>query len=238
MPSGFKVVQFDAPDASIRICGRIGVAPVTPLARLNDLVGDDVEGVTLLGGEPFDQAASLAQFAALVRSRGLSVMTFTGFTLEELRRSSDRSVRPYSTRLTCSLMVDSKKDNVDVMRPWVDRETSGSTHSPLAMSPWLNDLEPGLVSDQLEVRVSTDGTVRVNGWATDQRSSDASPWARHPSSLAAVTSLLASEAGLIGRLQLVLVRMMWGSCRTACIDSVCMAIPVGEPAVGNGGSDD
>lgn len=44
-----------------------------------------VEGVTLLGGEPFAQAEALAPFAEGVRARGLSVMIFSGYTLAELR---------------------------------------------------------------------------------------------------------------------------------------------------------
>jgi organic radical activating enzyme len=39
-----------------------------------------VEGVTFLGGEPFEQAAAAAELAEVTRARGLSVMTFTGST--------------------------------------------------------------------------------------------------------------------------------------------------------------
>jgi anaerobic ribonucleoside-triphosphate reductase activating protein len=48
-----------------------------------------IEGVTFLGGEPFAQAAPLAELAARVRERGLGVMVFSGYTLEELRASRD-----------------------------------------------------------------------------------------------------------------------------------------------------
>ena len=47
-------------------------------------VGDQVEGITLVGGEPFSQAAALAVVAASCREAGLSVMTFTGYTHTEL----------------------------------------------------------------------------------------------------------------------------------------------------------
>jgi len=43
-----------------------------------------IEGVTLLGGEPFAQARPLAALASGVRRAGLGVMAFSGFTLEEL----------------------------------------------------------------------------------------------------------------------------------------------------------
>jgi anaerobic ribonucleoside-triphosphate reductase activating protein len=43
-----------------------------------------VEGVTFSGGEPFAQASGLVQLAEVVRERGLSLMAFTGYELEEL----------------------------------------------------------------------------------------------------------------------------------------------------------
>jgi len=42
----------------------------------------DLEGITFLGGEPFSQAAPLALLARQIRQTGLSVMTFTGYTVE------------------------------------------------------------------------------------------------------------------------------------------------------------
>lgn len=45
---------------------------------------DELEGVTFLGGEPFEQAAPLAELGALLSRAGLSVMVFTGHVLEKL----------------------------------------------------------------------------------------------------------------------------------------------------------
>ena len=44
-----------------------------------------LEGVTFLGGEPLLQAKGLAEVARVVRHAGLTVMVFTGYTLEECR---------------------------------------------------------------------------------------------------------------------------------------------------------
>ena len=43
-----------------------------------------IEGVTLLGGEPFLQAEGLADVAQACRKMSLSVMVFSGYQLEEL----------------------------------------------------------------------------------------------------------------------------------------------------------
>ena len=41
-------------------------------------------GVTLSGGEPFFQAAAMADFAELVHARGDDVITYTGYVYEKL----------------------------------------------------------------------------------------------------------------------------------------------------------
>ena len=51
-----------------------------------------LEGITLLGGEPFLQAEPLARFAAYAQGRGLSVFCFSGYTLEGLRARNDAAV--------------------------------------------------------------------------------------------------------------------------------------------------
>lgn len=44
----------------------------------------DVEGITISGGEPFQQAGAVAALCEAVRDAGGSVMVFTGFDLSEL----------------------------------------------------------------------------------------------------------------------------------------------------------
>src|SRR5947199_3402964 len=60
--------------------------PVSALAGLALAAADrdGVEGITLLGGEPTAQARGASALARAVRESGLSVMVFSGFTLEEI----------------------------------------------------------------------------------------------------------------------------------------------------------
>src|SRR5690349_2976128 len=51
-----------------------------------------VEGITLLGGEPLAHAAGAACLARAVRRWGLSVMVFSGYTLEEARALPEPAV--------------------------------------------------------------------------------------------------------------------------------------------------
>ncbi len=45
-----------------------------------------LSGLTFSGGEPFTQAASFAALGREVKDRGLNIMTYTGYTYEELLR--------------------------------------------------------------------------------------------------------------------------------------------------------
>ncbi len=63
-----------------------GEQVITPDALAQEVLGTEgIEGITLLGGEPFAQASPLASLAAQARAAGLGVITFTGYTLEQLR---------------------------------------------------------------------------------------------------------------------------------------------------------
>jgi anaerobic ribonucleoside-triphosphate reductase activating protein len=61
-------------------------------AEMETAIAESVEGISLLGGEPFAQPAAAATLARAAHGRGLTVMVFSGFTIEELRNSADPHV--------------------------------------------------------------------------------------------------------------------------------------------------
>ncbi len=69
---------------------------IVPVQDLADWVCslDGIEGITLSGGEPFEQARAASALIELARSKmpDLSTFVFTGFTLEELESSGDEGV--------------------------------------------------------------------------------------------------------------------------------------------------
>lgn len=64
----------------------------------------DVRGLTLSGGEPFEQSLALAELCRTIREAGRDVMAFSGFTHEELKTD----VRPFTRRLLAEvdLLID------------------------------------------------------------------------------------------------------------------------------------
>lgn len=78
-----------------------------------------VEGITLLGGEPTAHAPAARALAQAARELGLSVMTFTGFTIEELQERGDPAVLEL-IGLT-DILVDGPyiREQPDTTRRWI-----------------------------------------------------------------------------------------------------------------------
>lgn len=49
-----------------------------------------LDGITLSGGEPFEQAEALSELAQRVRDMGYNIMTYTGYTFEYILENKDR----------------------------------------------------------------------------------------------------------------------------------------------------
>lgn len=98
------------------------------LGQLNDQVRatPTLEGVSLLGGEPFAHAAAGAALAEEARRLGLSVMIYSGYTLEELRAKADADADRLLGRT--DLLVDGPfvRERPETARRWV-----GSTNQRL-----------------------------------------------------------------------------------------------------------
>ena len=56
---------------------------------------EDTIGITISGGEPFEQAEACALLAETVREAGKTVMVFTGFAFEELQESAEPAVQRF-----------------------------------------------------------------------------------------------------------------------------------------------
>ena len=125
------------------------------------LLGPSVEGVTFVGGEPFAQAAALAALGRLLRSAGLSVVTFTGHTLDELRARPAQGVAELLA--VTDLLIDGpyRRDLADLSRPWV----GSSNQRYHFLTDRYRHLEAVLleIPNQLEIRFQPSGVVLVNG---------------------------------------------------------------------------
>lgn len=125
---------------------------------------DGIEGITLLGGEPFAHAESAAELAKRVRETGLSVMNFSGFTLAELRASEDPHVAALLAET--DLLVDGPylRDQPETKRRWIGSANQQVHFLTDRCSP---DDARWQMPNTLEIRLSH-GELAVNGFPARQ----------------------------------------------------------------------
>lgn len=125
---------------------------------------NNIEGITLLGGEPTLQARGLSEIAVGSQKLGLSVMVFSGFKIEQLKRSPMPGVQQ---------LLDATDILVD--GPYVanllekERNWAGSSNQTFHFL--TERYKPGIEFDSeysrgIEMRVDASGGVHVNGWPT------------------------------------------------------------------------
>lgn len=122
-----------------------------------------VEGLTLLGGEPFEQAGAAAALARRLRDRGLSVVIFSGWTREELVARGDPAVD--ALLAAADVLVDGRYDGA---RPEARRRWIGSANQRvhfLTDRYGPADFDGG---NSVEIRWTPGAGVAVNGWPGDR----------------------------------------------------------------------
>lgn len=115
-----------------------------------------IEGITVLGGEPFEQADELLKLLSGVREMGLSSIVFTGYTLAEL--SVKDSV---CAKILQNLDVLVDGEYVASLRSF-DVPMIGSSNQKfhfLTRRYTMADIPP----NQFEVRITKDGALLCNG---------------------------------------------------------------------------
>lgn len=120
----------------------------------------DLEGITLLGGEPFAHAAAAGKIARGAKDLNLSVMIFSGYRWEELQHRPEEPIRDLISQT--DLLVDGlyERDRPDEDRRWI-----GSTNQRIH---YLTDRYSAEDSfwrepDTLEIRLEKNN-ITINGF--------------------------------------------------------------------------
>jgi len=124
----------------------------------------DLEGVTFTGGEPFAQAGPLARLGRLCRDAGLSVVTYTGYEHNRLRRSKRAHWQALLDVTDILLAGPFVRKLADSSRPWV----GSSNQEFVFLTGRYRQLKQriGLPANQIEVRVA-DHSISLNGTAPE-----------------------------------------------------------------------
>ena len=122
-----------------------------------------IEGVTFLGGEPFFQATALAYIGRRIKAHGLSVVTFTGYLLEEIKAANRQD---YDELLAVTdLLIDGpfQREKAELIRPWVGSSNQRFHFLSTRYRHLANDFIS--IPNRLEVRIKPDGRIFINGLA-------------------------------------------------------------------------
>jgi anaerobic ribonucleoside-triphosphate reductase activating protein len=126
------------------------------------IAASPAEGITLLGGEPFEQAASAAALATAAKQLGKTVMVFSGYTLAELEQRPDAAPLLAAT----DLLVDGRFDrDRPEPPPPLGRRWIGSTNQTMHyLTQAYAPSDPRMRGDNtIEIRWTAAG-LTINGW--------------------------------------------------------------------------
>ena len=132
------------------------------LIDIKDIIQDiksqkEIEGVTFLGGEPFEQAEALGEIAYAVKKMGLGILCFSGMYLENLKQDS------VNKKLldNIDLLIDGpfEIDKVDYSRPWCG---SSNQRYHFLTNRYNQDIFEKY-KNKVEINISQNGIVFMNG---------------------------------------------------------------------------
>jgi anaerobic ribonucleoside-triphosphate reductase activating protein len=119
------------------------------------------QGVTFSGGEPFWQAPALAQLANRLKVAGLNIMSFTGFTLNQLL-SENAPIGSKELIEQLDILVDGPYvESLAINSP--DSLVSSRNQRVHVFNPALQN-QLNWASDQMEIHILKDGSRIITGF--------------------------------------------------------------------------
>lgn len=128
------------------------------------LEGPNVEGVTFLGGEPFAQAAALADIGRELKAKGLSIVTFSGYSIEEICKAR---CNDYDALIEITdLLIDGPfvQELFDMSRPWVG-SSNQRFHFLTDRYRYIESVI-STINNKLEVRIYSDSRIIISGMSS------------------------------------------------------------------------
>lgn len=126
---------------------------------INEHAREAIEGLSFSGGEPFDQAGPLHDLIGRTRSAGLSVLIFTGYTLEELlaRKETEVFIKPEPL---VDVLIDGPFDGTQL----VEGELRGSANQNIRILTGRYTEKDLVPPGPLECIIQPDGSVAMTGF--------------------------------------------------------------------------
>ncbi|WP_307613497.1 4Fe-4S single cluster domain-containing protein [Pseudarthrobacter sp. W1I19] len=152
---------------SIRCMGCINPHLFSPSGGSDVTVSDivlgamagEVEGLTLIGGEPFDQPSAGAKLVTEAQEQGLGVIAFSGYEYEMLR-DRDEDTKRFLAGI--DLLVDGP---YQAWKQETGRALVGSTNQRfIHISDRYRSYQPDMAANRVDIRILPDGSIDVAGF--------------------------------------------------------------------------
>lgn len=130
---------------------------------VNLVVNDKaIEGITILGGEPFDQSEALMALIKSVKKQSdLSIMLFSGYTKDSLEAKKSIDITSILSLVDIFIEGPYVKEYTDFSRQWVG--SSNQKIHFLSNRYQGFDINRQSKNYDVEVRISKDGYISING---------------------------------------------------------------------------
>ncbi|MBL8923608.1 MAG: radical SAM protein [Myxococcaceae bacterium] len=148
------------PEMFVHGKGGVELEPAALAAEV--LATPGIEGLSVLGGEPFEQPEGVAELCRLVKAAGKTVMVYSGYTLDELRALVKTTPAVQAVLDTADLLLDGR---YDATKPETTRRWVGSTNQTLHFftDAYRPDDPRFWTSNTVELRLER-GKLTINGW--------------------------------------------------------------------------
>ena len=115
----------------------------------------NIDGVTFLGGEPFEQSEALAFLCKKIKEAGLSIICFTGNRFEDIEEKYNHILE------NIDLLIDGEfiEEQKDFSRPWV-----GSKNQNYHFLS--NRFDKNILNEyknKIEINIEKNGVIFING---------------------------------------------------------------------------
>lgn len=125
--------------------------------ELINMIPPKTEGITILGGEPFEQAEGLSMLLELAWKKGLSTIVFTGYTYEYIQEKVSREYPSILSHI--DVLIDGPY--IESLRSF-DMPLIGSTNQRFHFLTKRYSMTD-FCKNRYEIRVRKNGAVVING---------------------------------------------------------------------------
>lgn len=124
---------------------------------------EDVEGVTILGGEPFDQAEELFKLVKTIKSSGKTVFLYSGYTNAELLKNQLHA----KILAIADIMVLGRydKDKRDINLRWRGSSNQQVIFNNVSYKEKFENMEE---AQEIEIQIDNVGNIEILGYPDNE----------------------------------------------------------------------